>query len=83
MTREAADAKARRYLVEGRLIVPAAGPGHVDASVRGDSQVYRVGYRPGGCWCSCPARGRCAHLLALGLVVAPSGERYGPGRSAS
>ncbi|MBA3413298.1 MAG: SWIM zinc finger family protein [Actinobacteria bacterium] len=32
--------------------------------------MYRLGYRDGRWACSCPARGRCAHLLALGLVVA-------------
>jgi hypothetical protein len=76
MTREPADAKGRRYLVEGRVIISTAGPGHVDAAVRGDGAVWHVSYRRGGWLCDCPARSRCAHLLAVGLVVAPSSERY-------
>lgn len=71
MPRESAAAKARRYLTEGRLVVEHVHPGEVTASCRGDGTVWRLGWRPGtGWWCSCPARGRCAHLLAVGLVVA-------------
>jgi uncharacterized Zn finger protein len=76
MTRESAEAKARRYLGEGRLIVLRVVPGAVDATVRGDGQVYEVRYRTGEWTCTCQARGRCSHKLALGLVVAPSRERY-------
>lgn len=76
MSRESAEAKASRYLSQGRLIISRVAPGEVDATCRGDGAVYRVGYRRGQWFCDCPARGRCAHLLALGLVVAPSTERY-------
>jgi hypothetical protein len=76
MTRETAAVKARRYLGEGRLIVVRVAPGEVDAICRGDGETYRVVYRVGAWSCNCPSRGRCAHLLALGLVVSPSRERY-------
>ena len=72
MTRESADTKARRYLVEGRVIIREAGAGHVAATVRGDGAMWSVTYRRGGWHCPCPARGRCCHLLSVGLVVAPT-----------
>jgi uncharacterized Zn finger protein len=72
MSRESPEQKAARYLAEGRVVISTAGPGYVDATVRGDGEVYKVGYRRGSWFCSCPARGRCAHLLAVGLVTAPS-----------
>jgi hypothetical protein len=77
VTKETVSAKAHRYLVEGRVIITLAVPGRVRATVRGDAEVHQVGYERGGWQCSCPARGRCAHLLAVGLVTAPSSVRYG------
>jgi hypothetical protein len=70
--REPADVKARRYLTEGRLVVRELDEhgGEVLADCRGDGAVYGLGRDGRGWWCSCRARGRCAHLLALGLVVA-------------
>jgi hypothetical protein len=76
VSRESADVKARRYLAEARLTVTRVVPGEVDAIYRGDGEMYELGYRRGEWFCPCPARGRCCHLLALGLVVAPSRERY-------
>lgn len=70
--REDAATKARRIVAEGRLIVQAAGPGYASATVRGDGDVHLVAYARGGWSCSCPARGRCSHEIALGLVVAPA-----------
>jgi hypothetical protein len=73
VTRESADQKARRYLVEGRLQVLEVGPSIVRATCRGDGQVYRLGWWRGRWGCTCPAactfRASCAHLLALRLVV--------------
>ena len=70
--RESAAVKARRYLAEGRLVVRELDEraGTVRASCRGDGAVYGLGRDARGWSCSCPAVGRCAHLLALGLVVA-------------
>ncbi|MDQ7910780.1 hypothetical protein RB614_40445 [Phytohabitans sp. ZYX-F-186] len=76
MSRESAASKAARYLAEGRLVVLRVVPGEVDATCRGDGAVYQVTYRRGLWHCTCDARGRCSHKLALGLVVAPSTERY-------
>ncbi len=71
MSGESATTKAKRYLAEGRVIVSRVEPGRVDATVRGDAALWRVTYRHGGWNCPCPARSRCAHLLALGLITAP------------
>ncbi len=72
MSRERAAEKARRYLAEGRLLVRELDEhaGVVQADVRGDGAVHVAGRDERGWYCDCPARGRCAHLLALGLVVA-------------
>jgi hypothetical protein len=73
MARESTHEKARRYLGEGRLVVERAGDGIVRARCRGGGAEYELGFAAGEWWCSCPARGRCAHLLALQLVtVAPA-----------
>lgn len=70
MPRESAVTKARRYLTEGRVIVTEVAGGRASASVRGDGAMHRVEVR-GPAWsCTCPARGRCCHALALGLVIA-------------
>jgi hypothetical protein len=71
--RESAALKARRYVVEGRLRIRELDErgGTVKADVRDDGAVYTVGRDERGRWfCSCPACGRCAHEIALGLVVA-------------
>jgi uncharacterized Zn finger protein len=66
------ETKGRRLLTEGRLIVTEVGERGVIAECRGDSgAVYTLGYRHDESrWgCTCPARGRCAHLVALQLVT--------------
>lgn len=71
-SREGAQAKARRYLVEGRVVLLRVAPGLVVARVRGDGAVHRCGYEHGAWWCSCPARtDQCAHLVAVRLTTAP------------
>jgi hypothetical protein len=69
--RENAELKGRRYLVEARLLVTLVDQDRVEARCRGDSgEVYRLGLEPTGrWWCSCPALGRCAHLVGLKLVT--------------
>ena len=69
MTREAVDARARRYLIEGRLVVRAVGDEEIRAMCRGGGDVYALGWKHGAWWCGCPARSRCAHLAALQLVT--------------
>ena len=70
MTRESVPVKARRYLAEGRLTVRRVAGPHIDALCRGDGTVHRLGHTPARGWhCTCPARTRCSHLLALGLVI--------------
>jgi hypothetical protein len=68
--RESASTRGRRLLTEGRLIVKGLSP-DIEAACRGDSgAIHRLGYRDGRWWCECEARTRCAHLVALMLVVA-------------
>lgn len=73
--RESIDAKAARYLREGRLTVVHRGGDLVVATCDGaNGSVYKLGYdpaRPGYWHCSCPAAGRCSHTTALMLVVVP------------
>lgn len=81
---EGAEAKGRRLLTEGRLIVMSVtASGRVVATCRGDSgEVYDLGYdeRRGQWRCTCPARSKCAHLVALQLVTVRGGE-HGDTRS--
>ncbi|MGE0878654.1 MAG: hypothetical protein AB7L13_07185 [Acidimicrobiia bacterium] len=71
MARENAQAKGRRYLVEGRLVIKHVDHDLVIARSRGQGTSYELGHEPGrGWWCGCAARSRCAHLIALQLVVA-------------
>lgn len=67
--------KGRTLLTEGRLTVTRVDD-WIMAKCRGDSgEVYDLGYDPRGAgqWrCTCEARGKCSHLVALQLVtVAP------------
>lgn len=74
MTRENVDDKGRRLLGEGRLTVLRTGGDDrlIHATCKGDSgEVYQLGYDPTrNQWrCTCIARGRCSHLVALQLVT--------------
>jgi len=76
--RENAAAKARRYLTEGRLIVRRVDGPHVLAFCRGDGVMHRIEVHHDDATCSCPARGRCSHLLAVGLVTATTRKDPNP-----
>ena len=71
--RENAEVRARRCLVEGRLMVQRVDSETVLARCLGDEgDFYRVHWDEARSrWtCSCPAyRPRCAHVLALARVV--------------
>jgi hypothetical protein len=80
MTSEAVAVKARRILAEGALLVVRVDGDLAEALVRGDSGIYETRHDPDGWHCSCPARGRCAHALALRLVTTwQRPERAAPG----
>jgi uncharacterized Zn finger protein len=68
MPRELIDDKARRYLVEGRLRVTHVTNNRVSATCRGRAS-YALGRTNDHWWCECPARVRCAHIVALQHVV--------------
>ncbi len=69
VARENAHDKGRRLLAEGRLRVTRVEGNLIQATCRGDTaQVYRLGHDAGQWHCSCPALGRCAHLIGLQLV---------------
>lgn len=79
MSRENVDRKGARYLAEGRLRILEADEDAVMAECRGDGAVDSLGYDERGWFCSCPARGRCAHLKALGRVVVMEPRERGGG----
>lgn len=67
---ESVEEKGRRLLCEGRLTVETVLATKVVASCKGDSgEVYSVGWDRRGWRCTCPARVRCSHLVALQLVT--------------
>ncbi len=75
MARETVALKAERYLAAGRLTVLAVDDNRVDARCKGDSgHSYRVVVDHGLWDCTCPAKGRCAHMHALARVVALPGQ---------
>ena len=64
--------KARRIIAEGRirLLHVDEEAGIVQGEARGDATIYTFAHEIERGWtCSCPARGRCSHLLAAGLVT--------------
>lgn len=68
--RENAATKAKRLLVESRVIIRRCDDRGVLASVRGDSGAIRTVVYEHGQWsCDCEARGRCSHILATASVV--------------
>lgn len=70
MPREGAIEKGRRYVSEGRLTVTAVEGDYIAAECRGGGEVYRLIHTPRAGWrCDCPARTRCAHVVALQLVT--------------
>lgn len=73
--RETAETKGRRYLTEGRVVVRAVGHLGVLATVRGSGAEHRVTHTTAGWDCTCPARTHCSHLVAVGLVTAPTTTR--------
>jgi hypothetical protein len=73
--RESAAVKARRLLVEGRVVITRVAGLDVDALVRGDTAGFHAVAHRRGLWiCDCAAVGRsCSHIQAVQLVTAPGG----------
>lgn len=75
MAAETVEAKARRYIDEGRLQVVAMRGDRVRARCHGAGGVYEVEHFGAGRWrCTCPSSRRCAHIAAVELVTTPSRE---------
>jgi uncharacterized Zn finger protein len=73
--RENARTKGERYLVSGRLTVVFVDADRVEALCKGDSgHTYHVSHEHGIWSCTCPARGRCAHLVAAMRVLSRPGS---------
>jgi hypothetical protein len=53
--RESAEAKGRRYVPEGRLLVQGLDPREIVVVCRGNGAIYWVGYQRGG-WGTATAR---------------------------
>ena len=80
MPREDAATKGRRLLTEGRLRIVTASDRHIVAHCIGDSgERYVLTCDPRSWTCSCPALGRCSHLVALMLVTLRPLPTRGPG----
>jgi hypothetical protein len=73
---ETTAAKACRYLLAGALTVTRVAGDVVDAVIEADTGTYQLGRDPARWHCTCPARGRCSHVLALRMVTVRR-----PGRS--
>lgn len=70
MARENAQHKGRRYLTEGRLTVTRVDGDDIRSLCKGQGEIHTQAHIGAGRWeCSCPARGLCAHLVALQLVT--------------
>jgi hypothetical protein len=68
----AIEAKALRYLSEGRLTVKGLDGQRVRAVCSGETGEWDLGHLPESGWfCTCPAACPCSHLRALQLVVVP------------
>jgi hypothetical protein len=67
--RDNAAAKGKRYLSEGRLIVEHVDAAGIRAVCPVMGSVYGLGCDNERWYCNCPARGLCAHLVALQLVT--------------
>lgn len=67
--RENAASKAARYLISGRVQIRSVTPTEVIADVRGGGFLWRVEYSDGWWRCTCPARSKCSHLVAVEQVV--------------
>ena len=70
--RENYQAKAKRLLGEGRLVVRSVDGDAITARCRGDSgEICSVGHddAQGSWFCTCPAKGRCSQLQSLMWVT--------------
>ncbi|MEX0756121.1 MAG: hypothetical protein WD556_13580 [Actinomycetota bacterium] len=78
MPREGISARGRRLLVEGRLNVLKVDREAIRATCKGESgTVHQLSWTSAADWfCSCPARSRCAHLVALMLVTIEPGGTW-------
>ena len=70
LSRESAKTKAKRYLIEGRVMILEVSRHRVVAKVRGSGHVWDCGFMNQVWFCSCPNRSTCSHLIAVQSVTA-------------
>jgi hypothetical protein len=67
---ESVEAKAARYLCERRLTVLQVDKVSIIAECRGSGEIHRCGYNAVHGWhCTCKAKSRCCHRVALQAVT--------------
>lgn len=68
-------AKAKQYLIDGKVRVFSVRPQEATFLVQGSADApYRVYYYAGSWTCACPAQVECAHIQACKLIyVSKSG----------
>jgi len=75
MTAETIEEKALRLLIDERVAIKLAMPGHYVGVVQGDHGIHSVDLTRGSWTCSCAARKDCSHLLAVRKVTTPERKR--------
>ena len=79
-TGESIEAKAARYLAEGRVTILSVSADYIEATVQGSAEeAYEVKFT-GHAWvCSCEAQTwRCSHVVAVQMVVGPRFQQLPP-----
>lgn len=71
MSRESAQLKGARYLIEHRVNVIAATTTSFTATVCGSGATHLVRCIAGSWGCDCPAKGPCSHLHACQAIFSP------------
>ena len=62
--------KANRLLGNRAVQIKFCTEGVISAAVRGDSGIHEIRWTRNQGWdCSCPAYGRCSHVLAVASVT--------------
>ena len=75
------EAKAWRLINTGRVTITHQTEDVLAGTVAGDHDTYQVSIDPDGEHCTCPARVRCSHIIALDLFEMTDDPELSPGPS--